>query len=134
MHIVQKILTEAKTYQWPYPKTFETLKKAGVLSYIVIFAKNQEYNATYITTENTFKEEIPKNYIPLKAAENFDGNKIRQAIIRHSKKETDFVHFLAEIAQAGATHYKVIMENRTVTYFNNDESKFHQEKVPFYQE
>lgn len=127
---IEKILTESKINKWPYPKTFEALKDASVDSYSVSFENG--FQAIYRGGFGSLQEKEPAGYRPVKAAKDFDAENIKNAIIKHVQQQTPFVEFLADIASFGVSHYIVDMKQRTVTYFNPDESQSHVEHVPLW--
>lgn len=130
MENLQKILQESKENKWPYPKTFEALIKAGVRSYTVRF--NQRYEATYSGSFGTYQESSLESYRPLTPSLTFSKAGMRQAVVTHIEKRTSFLDFLKDAASAGATHYTVDMQKRTISYYNADESSCYQEIVPQY--
>ncbi|MGE4350099.1 MAG: DUF1398 family protein [Candidatus Berkiella sp.] len=128
---IQEILTQAKNEKWPYPKTFNALKKMGTESYKVSFINS--YKANYVGTFGTIQESAPAEYHAMHASEFFNGSAIKTAIVEHGQGKTSYIEFLEEIAAQGVSHYIVDMFNRTVTYFNKDESHAHVEAVPEWQ-
>lgn len=128
---IANIDKEAKINSWPFPKKFEALKAASLESYEVHFA--DYYKAQFNGTYTHFIKETLDGYSPIKASSNFNAEGIKNAIIRHIKEKTPYIDFLQDIAANGSTHYKVDMKERTVTYFNADESSCYREKVPQYE-
>ena len=128
MQKIQKILTEAKQNRWPYPKTFDALKKEGVSSYAVSLSGS--YSAVYQTANGVWEEEVPDGYKAVSAALIFDAQKVQKSIRDHIEKSTSFTEVLFELAASGVSHYKVDMAKRTVTYYNNDETGYYTETVP----
>jgi uncharacterized protein YbcV (DUF1398 family) len=128
MNEITRILKEATENKWPYPKTFESLKKAGLKSYEVWFEGS--YRALYMTDSERFTKTSLEGYKPLKVGTHFFKEKIKDAVINHVIKQTHYLDFLNDIAMYGTSHYKVNMEKRTVTYFNPAESEFYEEHVP----
>jgi len=132
MQDIEIILKTAKADQWPYPKTFEMLKKAGVTSYTIHFSS--QYDATFLGEFGVWKEVAPSGYIPLQATKEFSGDGVKAALGRHIKNQTTYVQLLAELAQAGASQYKVDMDKRTVTYSNDEGTQSYQQHVPEWSE
>ena len=130
MHTIQELIKQAHTYHWPYPKLFEELKKADVVSYAINFAEGKGFKGIYRTTTEEFQEDVPAEYQELVANTMFTSDKIEQAVIERAQNKTTYVQFLSRIADAGVTHYNVDMKERTVTYYNADESKYYQQIVP----
>lgn len=124
---IEKILKQGKENKWPYPKTFQLLKDAGVTTYEVWLAN---YDNSYKGTFGEWKETPPKGYQPLIVSEVFCQDSIADAICRHQQGETTFVEVMKELALAGVSHYRVDMGQRTVTYFDRNEKNQHQERVP----
>lgn len=129
---IQEILTQAKNNQWPYPKTFDALKKAGTEFYKVSFIDT--YKACYQGSFGRIEESAPAGYHAMQSKAVFNGSAIKAAIVEHAQGKTSYIEFLEEIAIQGASHYTVDMLNRTVSYFNRDESLSYVEAVPEWQE
>lgn len=125
---IENIFKKSAEEKWPFPKTFEALKSAGVESYKVIF--DNEFDAFYKGKFGYFKRPMLPGYYPLKTADKFSEEKIRGVIKQHLKEQTPYLNFLEEAVKCGVSHYTVDMLNQTVTYYNPDESKFYQEHVP----
>lgn len=128
MELLKKVLQESKENKWPYPKTFDAIKKAGVSSYTVHFAGH--YSSTYTGSFGTYEEKGLDGYKPLTASKSFSKTGLSQAVINHAVKKSHYLDFLKDAAASGSTHYVVDMEKRTVTYYNVDESASYQELVP----
>lgn len=128
MNIIKNILKEAALNKWPYPKTFEALKVNGLQNYEVHFADC--YKAQFNSIAGSFSEESLDGYSPIKANNHFNSEGIKNAVIKHVTEQTHYLDFLQDAAENGATHYKVDMDKRTVTYLNADESASYIEYVP----
>lgn len=129
MHAITNILKEATINKWPYPKTFETLKANGLIRYEVRFSPY--YKATFeMNTGETLVEHNLDGYVPVAVQASFNNHNIKKAIEKHITEQTHYVDFLHDIAANGATHYKVDIAQRTVTYFNDLEDQQHIEYVP----
>lgn len=124
---LNKLLIQAKKEQWPYPKTFEALKNAGVTSYEVKFA---DYDATYFGSFGEWKEPAPEGFHHLTINTQFNKQAFIDALKQHMKKETSYVEWLVQSAAAGVARYVVNMKNRTVTYYGLNADDFHIEYVP----
>jgi len=131
IQVIEQILKTSKSNKWPYPKTFEALEKAGVRSYTVNFINR--YQALFHGDFGTY-EALLLDYYPVEAAAPFSAQGIKSSIIKHTHEKSSYMEFLTEVAAFGVTHYAVDMPNRTVTYFNSDESQFHIENVPYWKE
>jgi uncharacterized protein YbcV (DUF1398 family) len=113
------------TPAWGYPQLFEALKKAGVSSYETNVAIHSIH---YYGVDGDFIQEIPSEVLSI--SKEFNQEALIKAIRRSQAKETDYQTFLKEIAQAGVPHYKVNMQERTVSYFGCDPTRKYVEKVP----
>lgn len=129
MHTITNILKEATINKWPYPKTFEALKANGLVGYEVRFSPY--YKATFeMNTGEIVVEHNLDGYVPVAAQPPFNSHHIKKAIEKHIVEQTHYVDFLHDITANGATHYKVDIAQRTVTYFNDLENQHHTEYVP----
>ncbi len=131
MNKTKEILKEATINQWPYPKTFEALKAAGLEHYTVHFA--DYYKAEFKGKFDNFTEEHLDGYNSIKVSDNFSADGIKNALIKHVAQRTRYLDFLQDAAENGVTHYKVDIAKRTVTYFNLNESAHYVECVPQYE-
>lgn len=131
IEIIKNILKEATINKWPYPKTFQLLNNNGLQSYEVYFA--DFYKARFTGVFGCFVEDCLDGYKKIQSNKNFNPEGIKSAIFNHITKQTSYLDFLNDIAAQGATHYKVNMKQRTVTYFNADETDSYIEYVPEYQ-
>ncbi|HJZ22965.1 MAG TPA: DUF1398 family protein [Candidatus Babeliales bacterium] len=125
--VLDELLIQAKKEQWPYSKTFEALKKAGVTSYEVKLA---DYDATFYGDFGTLKEPKPEGFYTLTISTKFNKQAFIDALKRHMKKETSYVEWLGKSAAAGIARYVVSMADRTVTYYGINADDFHVEHVP----
>jgi uncharacterized protein YbcV (DUF1398 family) len=128
MHTIKNILIHSKENKWPFPKTFNLLKEAGLQNYTVYFADT--YKSIYEGTFGTFDDESLDSYTPLTTAQEFSKEDLKNALIHHIANNTHYLDFLKEAARCGVSHYRVDMDARTVTYYNPDESKSNVEVVP----
>lgn len=110
---IEKIISESRIQKWPYPKTFDALKEAGVEFYEVDVSTCA---ITYHGGGRIWKEPEPKDFSVLSISKNFDVKETQAALERNRRKETTFVQFLQGIAKAGVGTYRVDMAERTVTY------------------
>jgi uncharacterized protein YbcV (DUF1398 family) len=123
---IEEIVSRSKIEQWPYPKIFEALKEAGVLSYEADVAS---HSIVYYGHVDSYTEPVPADFLRLKPALTFDKAALHLAIRRNQTKQTDFAGFLHEIAQAGVQRYQVDMNTRTVAYLGHAGEEYI-EKVP----
>jgi uncharacterized protein YbcV (DUF1398 family) len=121
------IAKESKEQKWPFPKTFEELKNAGVLSYQV---EIENCDRIYTTSAGKVFEAKPEGFQTLKIADSFSKQDIIDSLQRVREKKTDYFGFLKDIAASGVHHYIVNMNDRSVIYFNKTGSQSHKEYVP----
>lgn len=126
---ITDILKHAKETKQPYPKTFEALKEAGVISYEVRF--KERYDGKYTCTFGQYQEPQLPNFTPVKVAPNFSKEEVARVIKRHIEEKTDFAtELLHELGAAGVSHYKVDMKDRTVIYYDENERNSLKEAIP----
>jgi len=127
---VREISERSKRERWPFPRTFEALKDAGV----------ESYRFDVSTCETVFKGNqgapVPE---PLAGADRVDispvlvAAAVSAAIKRHMMEKTPFLEFRADAAHAGVQAWEVDMRARTCTYFGRDDNR-HVEQVPIFKE
>ncbi len=132
MQNLKQLLLESKLNKWPYPKTFEALIKAGVSSYTVHFGEG--FQSLFQGSFGTYEEPAPQEYYNIDIAKTFSAQGVKDSIIKHMTEKTSYIAFLRDIAGFGASHYVVDMSKRTITYYNPDETQFHIEVVPLWNE
>ncbi len=125
---IQAILTQSKEERWPYPKTFNTLRDAGVNAYHVTF--NASFEAFYEGSFGRLEEKALPGYSSPKINAIFSDIGIKESIQKHIREKTPYLSWLNEAASQGVASYIVNMSNRTVTYFNLDKTKQYIEHVP----
>lgn len=126
---INETLMAAKKEKWPYPRTFEALKKLDVESYEVLF---ENYTSTYKSAlGQTWSEPPPEGFTPLSPHGVCNSVQAKKALLRHQQGETTFVTFLSDMAEAGIIGYHVSMAARTVTYFGKDPKDCFEEQVPY---
>lgn len=123
---IRQISEQSKSEKWPFPKTFETLKSEGVMS----------YRFDVPTCETVFMGDNGIAYSELLAgaerieiAPTLDADAVAPAIKRHIANHTPFLDFRIEAARAGVEYWEVAMDARTVTYVGVNGDK-HVEQVP----
>ena len=102
---IEEISKQSKAERWPFPKTFETMKEAGVDYYDVDVATHQ---ITYHGDDTSFTEDVP-GFLNLQVAEHFEKQAVSDAIRHHQKEKTSYNDFLQSIANAGVKFYRVDM-------------------------
>lgn len=119
MFDLQKILEItkiSKAEKWPFPKTLNALKEAGVENYIVEPASGSITYYGYGKQHTDSEEESLKNLLP---SGHFDVKALKEAIQAHQSKRTPYSEFMREIMKAGVVRYRVDVVNRTCTYLGN---------------
>lgn len=109
---IQTIQQRAAAEKWSYPYLFNSLKAAGI----------ERYEVNVLTHETKFVgggtsviQPPPADFQTLTAgAYNVDG--VKAALRKVQAGETNYPQFLADIAAAGVSFYRVDMKPRTVTY------------------
>ena len=92
-------LKQAKDKKWPYPKTFQILKEAGVQTYKVTWG--EKYEGIYHGTFGEWLEPAPSGYIPVKKrGATFSKQKVQEILQRHQRGETTFITVLAGIGRS----------------------------------
>ncbi len=124
---IHKLDQLARDNKWTYPQLFEALKNAGVDRYEVDVLKHE---IKYIGGGATVPVAAPEGWTPLPRAEKFNAIELTQALERIQKGDTTYPQFLAEIAAAGVSFYRVDMHPRTVTYHGPTREDKLVEKVP----
>lgn len=124
---IKSIQIRAAAENWPYPYLFNSLKSIGV----------ERYETNVLTCEiryvgggTSIVAPPAPDFKPLTVGPIFDPNGLRKALQRVQARETTYPQFLAEIAAAGVSFYRVDMLPRTVTYHGVGKRDKHVEKVP----
>lgn len=131
MQILLQIFENSEQNKWPFPQQFDLYKNAGVTDYHVDVCRCIR---TFYGTFGTWVQPAPKDFKILELSQSFSEDGIRQALKRKQQDITTYHAFLAEIAAAGVSHYKMNMKDRTATYCNPDETKCLVEQVPIWNE
>ncbi|OYV48963.1 MAG: hypothetical protein B7X06_00260 [Verrucomicrobia bacterium 21-51-4] len=126
-HIVD-IVEIAKQAKWPYPKTFQALADAQVISYEVSWEDG--YQCVYKTPAGDITEAPLEGFIQPKISSEFSEAKAKQALYIHQHGETTYLEWLQQMADAGVSQYNVRMEQRSVTYYNTNKIQSITEIVP----
>ena len=124
--LVKGVSERSKRERWPFPRTLEALKEAGVASYRFDVA----------TCETVFLGSQGESFAePLTGAESVEiaptlnPAAVTAAIKHHMMERTPFLDFRREVAFAGVATWEVDMLARTCTYFGRDGGT-HVEPVP----
>lgn len=123
---INTIIATSKKEKWPYAKVFEAFKDAGIESYEVVL---DDYEATYVGKQNSWKKPISVDLPPLKINEAFSADKVKELWHQHQKGDANYADFLQGAAKAGVKGYRVDIDARTVHCFGIDPTKQHREYV-----
>ncbi|APC91383.1 MULTISPECIES: DUF1398 family protein [Francisella] len=115
--------------QWPFPKTFDALKDAGVKNYSVSWTNGYKSGFT-LKSGDIIMEETPTWFKELEVNLIYSELNAKHALKIHQEGKTSYPEWVYEMAKAGVGNYIVNMEDRTVIYYNLDNSKSFVEKVP----
>lgn len=126
-NLVEQISKVSKVEKWPYPKTFKSLKDAGVLSYQV---DTSTYLTIFYGKNELFEICAPQDFKCLNIAKDYNIVLIKSAIQNSQKGLIDYPQFLKEIAQAGVSHYLVEMPLNKITYFGARPGEEYIESIP----
>ncbi len=122
---IEDIETQAEKEGWPYPKLFEALKDAGVISYDVFVASHtRSYHS-----KSTDWQVIEPLEVSLIVAQSFNEESIKKALARRRDRQANYGEFLKELGQAGVKEYSIDMHNRTATY-KGDAGQEYVERIP----
>ncbi len=127
---VLKIIKLAKEEAWPFPKTFDSLKEAGVVSYAVSWQNGKYHSQFNLADNSSLAGEKIASLEDIKIADEYLENKAKNALLTHQQGKTSFVEWVLEMANAGVASYLVKMSDRTVHYFSFDSSQSFVEVVP----
>ena len=95
---VQEISEQSKREKWPFPKTFEALKDAGVASYRFDVLTCE---TVFIGNDGTSLPEPLAGAGHVDIAPALDAAAVVAAIKRHMMERTPFLDFCGEVALAG---------------------------------
>ena len=123
---VEEIGKKSKAERWPFPKTFEELKAAGVASYKFDVATAE---TTFTGDDGAYFSEVLDAAGAVSIAPALDASAVLAAIKRHMMDKTPFLDFRADAARAGVQYWEVDMNARTCAYFGKDGGR-HIEQVP----
>lgn len=119
----------AKDQKWPFPKTFDTLKDNDVVSYSVSWDNGYQSHFT-LSDASIIEESSPEWFTQPVIATNFSHSMAKQALLIHQQGKTTYPEWMREMAEAGITDYVVLMDSRSVIYYNTDKSQSITELVP----
>ena len=129
MNQVPEILQNAKNENWPFPKTFAKLRDVSVINYEAKW--EDEYYLQFNFADNThFTESGSPDLNSVNVAPKFSALAAKKSILIHQQGETTYEELVHELAAAGVSSYVVNMNDRTVTYFNQNRTESFIELVP----
>src|SRR5580692_9285913 len=112
-HPISQILAQSEKDHWEYPRLFDELKKKGVASYDVDVALcKRTFNGNF----GAHEEPVPANFQKFTIHGTFDAEAVKRALQRRQNKETTYLGFLHDIANAGVERYRVDMQERKIAY------------------
>src|SRR5262245_22840993 len=123
---VAEIAGQSKREKWPFPRTFEALKAAGVASYRFDVPSCE---TLFRDPQGSAVAEGIASAPRVEVAPALDPAAVAAAIRRHITEQTPFLDFRGEAARAGVLFWEVDMSRRTVTYCGEDGGQ-HVEEVP----
>jgi len=126
-NLVKESTVKSKAERWPYPRTFNALKEAGVRSYRAEVANHE---IMYIGDGDTYVEESHHGKSFLKISDRFNGEAVKAAVKYHQDNQTPFDDFLHDIARAGVKYYEVDMETRRINYTSGRDGECYTEDIP----
>lgn len=124
---VAEISRISKSEKWPYPKTFNSLKEAGVESYRTQVSNHE---LTYMGGGKSWIEKTISDRATIPVAGVFNSSEVAKAIQKHSAEKTSYESFLNGIAAAGVVCYVVDMVKREISYQGANAGEAYVEKVP----
>ena len=110
---IDEVLQKAIEKKWPFHYVFNSFKAMGVdrIETNVLTCENK-----YVGGGTSLVEPAPEDFTPLVAAKSFNAAAVEAACAKREAREVTFVEFLAELAAAGVSFFRVDMRPRTVTY------------------
>ncbi|AZN38786.1 DUF1398 family protein [Paenibacillus albus] len=124
---VKRISKVSKLEKWPYPRTFQELLAAGVVSYRTSIANNQ---TVFMGEDNQYEESNGTTGAALEVAEQFQGDAVRQGLQHHQQHRTPFTAFIQDMADAGVQYYEVRMKERLINYTSGKPGETYEEAIP----
>ncbi|SEN50463.1 DUF1398 family protein [Paenibacillus sp. OV219] len=127
MEEVKQISKVSKLEKWPYPRTFQELLTAGVVSYRTSIANNQ---TVFMGEDNQYEEPNGAAAASLVVAEQFQGDAVKRGLLHHQQHRTPFTDFIQDMADAGVQYYEVNMKERMINYTSGKPSESYKEAIP----
>lgn len=123
---VEEISRVSKLEKWPYPRTFNSLKDAGVESYKTNVSNHE---LTYNGDGKSWVEKAP-NAPTIDISKTFDATAVAMVIQKHTTEKTSYETFLKGIATAGVVCYVVDMNKNEISYQGANPGESYVEKIP----
>ncbi len=123
---IKEISKVSKAEKWPFPKTLNALRDAGVKDYTVEFSSG---TVTYHASgEKMIESDVAalKNLPPSGSSFNLKG--LVNAIRIHQVQQTPYSEVVKEMVRAGVVRYRVDIIARTCTYFGTNPNEEYVEK------
>lgn len=124
---VKRISEVSKREKWPYPRTFQELLGAGVVSYRTSIANGQ---TVYRGASGQYEEAHDAAVSTLEVAEHFQADAVKSGLGHHQRHRTPFSDFLRDMADAGVWFYEVNMSERTIDYTSGKPGESYVEAIP----
>lgn len=126
---ITEIMATAKQEHWAFPKTFNMLKNAGVLSYSVSWL-NGYHASINIGQGESITETNPEWFIQPDINAVYSEADAKYALRIHQEGKTTYPEWIRDMASAGVTNYIVNMGDRTVIYYERGQLEAFVEPVP----
>jgi uncharacterized protein YbcV (DUF1398 family) len=126
---VQRISKVSKQEKWPYPRTFQELLAAGVVSYRTSIANNR---TVYRGASSQYEEPHAEEESSLEVAQLFQADAVKRGLKHHQIHRTPFSDFVKDMAEAGVQYYEVNMSNRTINYTSGQPGQSVEERIPVF--
>ncbi|MFD0674692.1 DUF1398 family protein [Cohnella sp. GCM10027633] len=127
---VERISRVSKSEKWPYPRTFQELLGAGVVSYRTSLVDG---STLFRGTGAQYEEPHDPSYAALQVAERFQADAVKRGLEHHQQHRTPFSAFLRDMADAGVRFYEVNMSERTIDYTSGRPGESYVEAVPVFE-
>ncbi|WP_187355175.1 DUF1398 family protein [Paenibacillus tengchongensis] len=124
---VKRISEVSKRERWPYPKTFQALLAAGVVSYRTSIADN---GTVFSGKGGEYEERNDDAAANLEVAGNYQAEAVKRGLAHHQEHRTPFADFLKDMAAAGVQFYEVDLLKRTIDYTSGRPGESVIETVP----
>jgi uncharacterized protein YbcV (DUF1398 family) len=124
---IKEITTTSKAERWPFPRTLNALKEAGVDYYDVQLSNHE---VIYYGKGESLKDSGITDLQNLPPIGVFDLSALKAAIHKHQVERTSYAEVMHEIVRAGIARYRVDILKRTCTYFGRQTGEEYAESFP----